>query len=99
MGKKGLEKVKDDLKQVGEDLEEFAREEKNKITGHDPHDDVKKELSHDDKAEDFEASTGITSEGRWKVFLWSLNAACVVSVSAIMTCIPASRRNCMKLHI
>lgn len=70
MGKDALDKVKDDLKQVGEDLEEFARDEKNKITGHDPRDDVKKALSHEDKAENFEASTGITSEGACTVALY-----------------------------
>lgn len=63
MGKDGVDKVKEDLKQVGEDLKEVARQEKNKITGHDPHDDVKKALSHEDKVENFEASSGITSEG------------------------------------
>lgn len=62
MGKKGLDKVKDDLKQVGQDLQEVAREEVNKITGHNPQDDVKKALTHEDKAENFEPSTGLTSE-------------------------------------
>jgi len=63
MGKDGIEKVKDDLKEVAEDIKEVARDEVNKLTGHDPHDDVKKALSHEDKAENFEASTGLTSEG------------------------------------
>jgi len=68
MGKNnGLEKVGEDLKEVGEDLAEFARQEKDKITGHDPHDDVKKALSHEDKLEDFEVSTGLTDDGALKI--------------------------------
>lgn len=64
MGKKNdLKKVGEDLKGVGEDLAEFARQEKDKLTGHNPQDDVKKALSHEDKLEDFEASTGLTDDG------------------------------------
>ena len=63
MGKKNdLKKVGEDLK-GGEDLAEFARQEKDKLTGHNPQDDVKKALSHEDKLEDFEASTGLTDDG------------------------------------
>lgn len=72
MGKKDdiVKKVGDDLKEVGEDLKEFAREEKSKILNHDPHDDVKKKLSHDDKAEDFVASTGLSTEGASHAITW-----------------------------
>lgn len=72
MGKKDdiVKKVGDDLKEVGEDLKEFAREEKNKILNIDPHDEVKQKLSHDDKAEDFVASTGLSTEGASHALSW-----------------------------
>lgn len=59
-----IKKFGDDLKEVGDDLKEFAREEKQKILGENPHDKIKDELEHEEKAgEDFVPSTGLTSEG------------------------------------
>ena len=55
------DKIKEDLEQVGHDI-------KNRVTGHDDHDDVKKKLSHEDKAENFTASEGITSDGAFVAF-------------------------------
>ncbi len=49
--------------QITQELEQFAHEEKNRITGHDDKVDVKQKLSHEDKAENFTASAGITSDG------------------------------------
>jgi hypothetical protein len=54
---------KDTLKEVGEDLKQFAHDEVNAITHHNDKDDVKKKLSHEDKAENFTPATGFTSEG------------------------------------
>ena len=49
--------------QIKQDLEQFAHDEKNRVMRHDDKEDVKKKLSHEDKAENFTASSGITSDG------------------------------------
>ena len=46
------------------DMEQIAHDIKNKVTHHDDHEDVKKALSHDDKATEFTASVGISSDGK-----------------------------------
>jgi len=56
---------KDPIKQIGEDLKEFAREEKQRILNEDPHEKIKEELEKEGKEEkEFVPSTGLTSEGR-----------------------------------
>jgi hypothetical protein len=54
--------------QIKQDLEQFAHDEKNRITGHDDKADVKEKLSHEDKAENFTASSGINSDGASPAF-------------------------------
>ena len=46
------------------DMEQIAHDIKNTVTQHDDHEDVKKALSHEDKATEFTQSVGISSDGR-----------------------------------
>ncbi len=64
--------------QIKQDLEQFAHEEKNRLTGHDDKADVKEKLSHEDKAQNFTASSGITSDGAFP----ALTAACACALVA-----------------
>lgn len=45
------------------DMEQIAHDIKNTVTQHDDHEDVKKALSHEDKATEFTQSVGISSDG------------------------------------
>jgi H+-transporting ATPase len=60
--------------QIKQDLEQFAHDEKNRVMRHDDKEDVKKKLSHEDKAENFTASSGITSDEASKLLAeWGPN--------------------------
>jgi len=77
--------------QIKEELEQFAHDEKNRITRHDDKTDVKEKLSHEDKAENFTASSGITSDGAFHALSTTACACSPVARALSLAVIDAAR--------